>query len=517
MNNLFLTEFLFGNENFGLNVTQSRPAFYIFGFEIYLYAICIVTGMCLAILIAALFFKKRGIDPYDATIYALVLIPIGVLGARAYVYIFPWGDRGVQSWDTFFDFRNGGLGIYGGVAAGFFAAMITAKIRKQDFRIIMDSIIPGVLLAQSLGRWGNFANQEAYGNLITNAYDGLAHAQSGLFSKFNGIAVWIDAYHAGSSGAGWYQATFFYESFCTFVGFLICVLVLTRSKKYKLGWCTSFYGIYYGIARLVIEGMRTDSLFLFIGEMKTDIKISQLVSIFSICLAVWTLTKIYRKDLHALYRKFFKNERDELDKSRIVLAVLATILLGVGITMFALGGEFKFIIGFVCAVLAIYSILGIFSITDRLKLYCNGCGERIKTDIYQSDYSKYRMQTLCYGVIMGALITFGLFALIKWGLIDGVSNGVVLAVVCLLVTIACAIFAFVPACNNMLRAKKEVIQLQSNCKCGTTQRVQLNSFFLFVFPPKVYLDYGVSHLKPWVDPEVEAKKNKKAKVADNQQ
>src|SRR5699024_3063230 len=148
-----------------------RPALCIFGFPIYFYALFIVTGMALAILIGGLYFKKRGYDPYDITIYALVIIPIGVLGARMYVYIFPWDETHMMSgWFTFFDFRSGGLGIYGGVILGYLAAFVCCKVRKQDFRIIADSIIPGLFLAQSIGRWGNFANQEAFGNLITTDY-----------------------------------------------------------------------------------------------------------------------------------------------------------------------------------------------------------------------------------------------------------------------------------------------------------------------------------------------------------
>ena len=89
MTNILCDSFVFGNKNFGLNVEATHPYLSLFGLEIYLYAIVIVTGMCLAILIGGLYFKKRGYDPYDITIYALAVIPVGVLGARAYVYIFP--------------------------------------------------------------------------------------------------------------------------------------------------------------------------------------------------------------------------------------------------------------------------------------------------------------------------------------------------------------------------------------------------------------------------------------------
>lgn len=498
---------------FGFGTADNgNPALFLFNFPIYVYALCIVTGMCLAILVAALYFKKRGYDPYDITIYALVLIPLGVMGARAYVYIFPWSNRYTADWSTYFDFRSGGLGIYGGVIVGYLSALVLSKIKKQDFRIVTDSIMPGVLLAQSIGRWGNFANQEAFGRLITHSYDELAHASSGMFARFNGYAVWIGSLGASPSG-GWYEATFFYESVCTMLGFLICVLLLTRSKHYKLGWCTAFYGIYYGIVRLVIEGMRTDSLYLFIGHIETDIKISQLVSIFAIVLGIWTLTKIYRRQLHALYKKLFKNDLDEMSKSRWILLALSVVLLGVGVTMFVLGGESKFIIGFFATVLAVYSALGVWSLFDRMKLYCANCHEcQVPTELWQTEEEKHFVATICYAVIISLLAGFGLFSLVKWGIIDGEPNGTVLTVVCWLVAAAFTVWKLVPefkAHSAALKTKQKPTT-QFTCSCGQTVNYKLNKFLLFIFPPKTYVDYGVENLKPWVDPEPKRKKKKQA-------
>ena len=492
---------------FGIDDRTGNPALFLFNFPIYVYALCILAGITLAILVSAYYFKKRGYDPWDVTIYALVLIPIGVLGARAYVYIFPW--EGISAnWSTYFEFRSGGLGIYGGVIMGYVAAFVLSKIKKYDFRIITDSILPGVLVAQSIGRWGNFANQEAYGELITRTYNDLAHASSGMFARFNGYAVWIGRLGENPVG-GWYQATFFYESVCTFVGFLICVLVLTRCKRYKLGWCTVFYGIYYGIVRLVIEGFRSDSLFLWIGAQQTDIKISQLVSIFTIVLGLWTLTKIYRRELHTLYKRLFKNDLDEMSKSRWIVLALAVALLGVGVTMFALGGESKFIIGFFATVLSVYCALGVWSLHDRMKLYCKSCGEcHLPVEHWQTDRQKYFVATICYSVAMSLLIGFGLFSLIKWGIVDGIPNGTVLFVVCLAVAVAIAIWKFLPSFKAFSKSEDVSPVNTVICKCGEEYKFKLNKFLLFVFPPKTYLDYGVENLKPWVDPEKHKKKNK---------
>ena len=506
---------------FGFGTADNgHPALFLFNFPIYVYALCIVTGMCIAILVGALYFKKRGYDPYDITIYALVVIPLGVLGARAYVYIFPWEGRAAD-WSTYFSFRSGGLGIYGGVIMGYIAGFVLAKIKKHDFRIITDSILPGVLIAQSIGRWGNFANQEAFGNLITNSYDGLAHASSGIFARFNGYGVWIGSLGSNPTG-GWYQATFFYESVCTLIGFLICVLVLTRSKRYKLGWCTAFYGIYYGIVRLVIEGFRSDSLYLWIGTMQTDIKISQLVSVFTIVLGLWTLSKIYRKQLHALYKKMFKNDLDEMSKSRWILLSLSIALLGAGVTLFVFSalrpfGQSMFIAGFCLTALSIYSALGVWSLFDRMKLYCNSCGEcHAPTETWQSDRTKHLVAVICYSVAMGVLVGFGLFSLVKWGIFDGIANGIVLFVACIGVAVGLLVGLFLPEYKALKKAPiddtKGVTKVV--CQCGNEYEVKLNKFLLFVFPPKVYVDYGVENLKPWVDPNPKKKKKNKEVTED---
>lgn len=506
-----LSQWTINGKKFGFGLEGGRPALFLFDFPVYLYALLIVTGMALAILIAGLYFKKRGYDPYDITVYALVLIPIGVLGARAYVYIFPWAGE-QPDWSGYFrDFRNGGLGIYGGVIAGYIAAFVLSKIKKHDFRVVTDSILPGVLIAQSIGRWGNFANQEAYGNLISHEYDSLLHAQSGIFARFNGYAVWIDGgWYPDIRSGGWYQATFFYESMCTLLGFLICVLVLTRSKHYKLGWCTAFYGIYYGIVRLITEGLRSDSLYLYIGTIQTDIKISQLVSIFAIVLGVWTLTKIYRKQLHALYKKMFASDRDEISKSRWILIALSAVFLAVGITMFVLSsreefGQSKFIVAFFATAASVYCALGAWSCWDRLKVYCGdphcaNYGKRIlPPEQWQTVRQKSLTQVICYAAAIAVLVGFSLFSLIKWGVQDDIPNGIVLAVVAF--AAAAAIFGAL-----FLRSYRTLIGTQpqpdspvsAQCECGARE-VKLNKFLLFVFPPKVYRDYGVDDLKPWVD------------------
>ena len=258
----------------------SSPAVEIWGLGITYYALIIVTGMVLAIVIFSQLLKKHGKDPYDSLDYALFILPLAILGARIYFFAFPY-DGYKQSWSDFFRFRDGGLGIYGGVIFGYITMYIVAKVKKQDPVEISDYIAPGLLLAQSIGRWGNFVNQEAYGNLITNP----AH-------QWFPLAVKV--------GENYYQATFFYESVGTLIG-VVLVMLLLRSKRFRKGLAVAFYGIYYGTVRLVIEGLRSDSLYLWLGDFNTGIRISQLVSCITITLGIYRLCNAYIPELQSLF------------------------------------------------------------------------------------------------------------------------------------------------------------------------------------------------------------------------
>ncbi len=472
---------------------NGTPALYVFGYPVYLYAIMIVTGMCVAMLIGAYFFKKRGYDPYDMAIYAIVIIPMAILGCRLYVYIFPW-EGSASDWSTFFNFRSGGLGIYGGVIFGYIAGFIVCKIRKQDFKIIADSIMPGLFLAQAIGRWGNFFNQEAYGPVVSNTA-----------LQWFPFAVFIE-----SEGA-WHYATFFYESVGTFIGFVVCML-LVRNKNYRLGWLAAFYGIYYGIVRILVESLRTDSLYLWIGTTQTDIKISQLVSVFTIVLGFITLSVIYRKELHKLYSRWFASEREEVAKSRWIVLAVAVVSFIVAIVMFALGGESKFIAGFFLMVLAVYSFVGVFALHDRLKLYCADCGTRIEPQGGVASQLELSYIRACACVVVDALLFVSALVLMILGLgASGVANMIVVAVIFLLLCIPFTLY--IVGIRKQISASGETVNTKPNTGvsvCGEhSYSPSLNKYLLALFPYKVYNDYGISHLKEWIDPEIIAKQQTK--------
>jgi len=287
--------------NFNGNVGAS-PAVEIFGFGIAYYALIIVTGMIVAMLMFAHLLKRNGMNPDDSLDYVIFVLPLAVFAARIYFFLFPYVPSYVQSqidsnlidvvpfvsrfevsygWSEFWNFRGGGLGIYGGVIMGYIVVRIVALSKIQHFARIADMIVPCLLIAQSIGRWGNFVNQEAYGNLIENPS-----------WQWFPIAVKI--------GGKYYQATFFYESFFTCIGGVFSFFFIKKYKNYRRGFNLAFYGVYYGILRLIVESFRSDSLYLWIRlndteALYTGIKISQLVSWCAIIMGLVQYVLIFTK------------------------------------------------------------------------------------------------------------------------------------------------------------------------------------------------------------------------------
>lgn len=267
--------------------TVDRVAFTIFGLDVYWYAVIIVTGMILGITMAIILAKRRGVSSDDFLDLILWVIPIAIIGARLFYVVFDWD----ASW-TFariFKVRDGGLAIYGGVIFGAITAILVCRHKKYNFRktlMLLDCIVVGVILGQCIGRWGNFVNQEAFGNLITDA-----------------AWQWFPA--AVFVRGNWYQATFFYESLWNFIGFII--LFTFSYKRPKLAGITSCgYFIYYGIGRLFIEGLRSDSLYFMKNVLGEVIRISQVLSLVFIivaCVALYYIIKYNKKYAEKLIAK----------------------------------------------------------------------------------------------------------------------------------------------------------------------------------------------------------------------
>lgn len=244
--------------------TPPPEGFTLFGIEIKFYGLIMALSMLLGVILACRLAKKKGIKSDDIYLLALIALPCAIVGARLYYCIF--SDH-AYSFKELFYLRQGGLAIYGGIIGGVIGLVIFALIKKnwKLIFILCDVLAPCLILGQTLGRWGNFFNQEAYGNIITNP----------KYQWFPfGVYITINTPHA------WYQATFFYESMWNLIG--LGILLFTYFKSKKIGTTTSVYLIWYGIGRTLIEGLRTDSLYL--GS--TGIRVSQLLSMMLVVVGI---------------------------------------------------------------------------------------------------------------------------------------------------------------------------------------------------------------------------------------
>lgn len=243
--------------NLGLEFVVNKIAFSIFGIDIAWYAILITLGIIVAIGISYRNAKKIGLDTEKFMDMLFYVIIFGVIGARIYYVIFNF-DLYKDDLLSVFNIREGGIAIYGAVLFGVLAIFIYSRLRKQKFLDCTDCIVPGLALAQSIGRWGNFVNQEAYG-YETNSLFGMKIVE-------NGNAVMV-------------HPTFLYESVLNVFVFIVLMIFFNKYRK-NSGEVTCLYGILYGTGRFFIEGMRTDSL--YIGTFR----VSQIVSLLFVVIGI---------------------------------------------------------------------------------------------------------------------------------------------------------------------------------------------------------------------------------------
>ena len=245
--------------------------FGIQGLNIAWYGVIIACGLLLGIWLATYRAKKRGWSSDLVLDFILLAVPLAIIGARAYYVAFEWEYFSAAP-TKIIAINEGGLAIYGAVIGGFLAAFLFSRAAKFPFLKLIDLVIPSLILGQAMGRWGNFINQEAFGALVTNPN-----------LQFFPLAVYIQ------SLGEWHQATFFYESFCNTI--LLVITFLLGRKGVKDGTLLATYFIGYGTVRAVIEGLRTDSLYLF-----GTIRISQLLSALLVLVGI-TLLVLIKKDI----------------------------------------------------------------------------------------------------------------------------------------------------------------------------------------------------------------------------
>lgn len=200
----------------------------------------------------------------------------GIIGARAYYVIFEWDYYSAHP-SEIIAVWNGGLAIYGGIIGGIIAGYITCKVEKINFLNLLDLTGMSLLIGQGIGRWGNYANQEAFGTFTNGNYgmmsDKIISYISRYPSKFglDGIED-VGAYIEEKNL--FVHPTFFYEFVWCILGFLVLYVILKKFRKFS-GQMFLCYGLWYGTGRAFIEGLRTDSL--YIGD--TGLRVSQVLSI----------------------------------------------------------------------------------------------------------------------------------------------------------------------------------------------------------------------------------------------
>ena len=251
----------------GLNLKFeiSKIAFSILGISVYKYAVCIVVGIVIALILCKFSKEKFGVGYDDVLVGTILGIVFGTIGARFYYVIFNF-DYYLNNISQIFNFRNGGLAIYGGLILGALVICVYCKKNKIVILNFLDYVIPYIAIAQSIGRWGNFFNVEAYGQETT-------------FFLRMGINT--------SVGYQEVHPTFLYESFSTLLIFII-LKFLQKKRKFQ-GEIFIVYCLLYSAIRALLESMRTDSLLLF------NFKISQILSLIILSVSLIIITIKFKK------------------------------------------------------------------------------------------------------------------------------------------------------------------------------------------------------------------------------
>ena len=287
----------------------SPVAFTVFGKDVFWYGIIITVGIILGVLYAFMRAKQGGIKPDHMYDYSIFTIIFGIIGARAYYVL--------SELDTYHSFMDviaiwkGGLAIYGGVIGGIAALVITALVKKHKPLRILDCAAPAAMIGQIIGRWGNYMNQEAFGcntdlpwgmrSFVYEPMDGVRMQGTVEYLNIHKTSLMQKNPDLLIDPQGYVHPTFLYESLWNLLGFIL-INIFYKKKKFDGAIAFAYLG-WYGLGRLFIEGLRTDSLYL--GS--TNIRISQLVALVCIVLSlfalVWGTVRARAAGVTTLYTK----------------------------------------------------------------------------------------------------------------------------------------------------------------------------------------------------------------------
>lgn len=239
-------------------------AFNIGNFEIRWYGILIVLGIFIGMFIAYYNSNKLNLDFEKIIDGFLVAFPCAIVGARAYYVFFEFDNFKNNIW-SIFNLRTGGLAIHGGLIGALIGTIIYCKFKKIEMMKYLDVVAPSLILAQAIGRWGNFMNGEAHGDVVS--YEFISK-----FPEFIQKGMYLDGHY--------YNPTFLYESMWNLIIFLILMIILHKKKSNENGVVIAIYAVLYSVGRLFIESLRTDSL------MIGNIRIAQFMSILGVIIGI---------------------------------------------------------------------------------------------------------------------------------------------------------------------------------------------------------------------------------------
>ena len=206
--------------------------------SIHLYGLMIALGLILAVVYSCRRSKEFGVKEDDLLDGVIWVTPFAVLCARAYYCVFAWEEYAANPISVLYIW-NGGLAIYGGVIGAILGVIVFCKIKKLKIATILDMVLIGFLIGQSIGRWGNFFNREAFGAETDSFF------RMGLLNDRTGVTTY-------------YHPTFLYESVWNAAGFVL-LHFFSKKRKYD-GQVALLYAAWYGLGRCLIEGLRVDSL-----------------------------------------------------------------------------------------------------------------------------------------------------------------------------------------------------------------------------------------------------------------
>lgn len=232
----------------GFFAAIDRVAFNIGGWPVHWYGL--IMGLC--ILIAYTVFnregKRKGIDEETLFNFLFWMVIIGYIGARLYYVLFRL-EYYLANPAQIIMIWQGGIAIYGGIIAGALTIYVMSKRQQLNPVTIFDITAPAIMLAQAIGRWGNFINQEAYGSAVSREFLEGLYIPNFIIEQMNVNGV----YH---------HPTFLYESLWNLLGLILLLVLRRKPQFFRQGEIAAAYVIWYGVGRAFIEGMRTDSLYL---------------------------------------------------------------------------------------------------------------------------------------------------------------------------------------------------------------------------------------------------------------